>query len=197
MTILEPCCKISQFDRLLKYMKALQKEDFAYYGDVAFNDWFSRLLLENRNSDVTIHVRTLDFYLLNYLCKKMKERALNGVEGAMMLNTVHIVVDSEDFDSRANIKHLPSDAQPLADAGRLTISEAEKEIKQDKIVLQNDQWQFTMQGSIFLDEQTARRTVSITKKAAQPRKPQAPAPSAKTTETTANHETIAKNEEDA
>lgn len=177
MTILEPCCKKTQFTKLLSHLKQAQSEKFAYYGDVSFREWFSILLLENRNSDVTITLRTLDFDTLTYLCKKMNERAfVLGKPEAMMLNTVHIITDPSDPDTNTLACNPPQEAKELADAGRLKITSPEKDIRQDKIVLQNDVWQYTMQGIFFATRNTAQRIVTITKKAT-PQKPAAtPAP---------------------
>lgn len=171
MTILEPCCKKTQFTKLLSHLKQAQSEKFAYYGDVSFREWFSILVLENRNSDATITLRTLDFDTLTYLCKKMNERAfVLGKPEAMMLNTVHIITDPIDPDTKALTLNLLPEAKKLADAGRLKITAPEKDIRQDNIVMQNDVWQYTMQGIFFATRNTAQRTVTITKKAA-PQKP--------------------------
>ena len=177
MTIIEPCCKKTQFTKLLSHLKQAQPEKFAYYGDVSFRAWLSILVLENRNSDATITLRALDFDTLTYLCKEMNDRAcIVGKPEAMVLNNVHIIIDNSDPDTEALILNLPPEAKKLIDAGRLKITAPEKDIRQDKIVLQNDLWQYTMQGIFFATRNTAQRIVTITKKAAPQKPTSAPAP---------------------
>ena len=131
--ILEPCCKQTQFDRILH---TLSKEsashqasiEFIHYGDVTFPDWFTFLILEAKGADATFTFRTLDLATLNYILNRMRDHAFIPGKSLHLLN--HVTITAKNIPDP-----LPLRAETLQAEGRLIIKHTTRNIKTETITL--------------------------------------------------------------
>ena len=131
--ILEPCCKQTQFDRILH---TLSKEsashqatlEFIHYGDVTFPDWFTFLILEAKGADATFTFRTLDLSTLNYILNRMRDHAFIPGKSLHLLN--HVTITAKNIPDP-----LPLRAETLQAEGRLIIKHTTRNIKTETITL--------------------------------------------------------------
>lgn len=131
--ILEPCCKQTQFERILH---TLSKEsashqatiEFIHYGDVTFPDWFTFLILEAKGADATFTFRTLDLATLNYILNRMRDHAFIPGKNLHLLN--HVTITAKNIPDP-----LPLRAETLQAEGRLIIKTTTRNIKTETITL--------------------------------------------------------------
>ena len=133
MTILEPCCKQTQFNKLLH---TLSKEstngkatiEFIHYGDVTFPDWFTFIILEAKGADATFTFRTLDLTTLNYILNRMRDHAFIPGKNLHLLN--HVTITAKNIPDP-----LPLRAETLQAEGRLIINTTKRKTKIETITL--------------------------------------------------------------
>ena len=131
--ILEPCCKQTQFDKILH---TLSKEsashqatlEFIHYGDVTFPDWFTFLILEAKGADATFTFRNLDLATLNYILNRMRDHAFIPGKNLHLLN--HVTITAKNIPDP-----LPLRAETLQSEGRLVIKHTTRNIKTETITL--------------------------------------------------------------
>ena len=175
--ILEPCCKQTQFDRILH---TLSKEsasrqatlEFIHYGDVTFPDWFTFLILEAKGADATFTFRTLDLTTLNYILNRMRDHAFIPGKNLHLLN--HVTITAKNIPDP-----LPLRAETLQAEGRLTIKHTKHKTKIETITLTPPSFpssstvlgdsvaepstpKYILRGKIFADKPNAPRTILIT-----------------------------------
>lgn len=107
MTILEPCCKNTQFENLLKSLSFSKKEYFMHYGDVSFIDWLHSFILYFRKSfDVTIYMPHINLAVIIYLLNSLK-KSHSAAAARIDINTISIVC------TKRSMKYIQHKLHPL------------------------------------------------------------------------------------
>ena len=107
MTILEPCCKNTQFENLLKSLSFSKKEYFMHYGDVSFIDWLHSFILYFRKSfDVTIYMPHINLAVIIYLLNSLK-KSHSAAAARIDINTISIVC------TKRSMKYIQHKLNPL------------------------------------------------------------------------------------
>ena len=179
--ILEPCCKQTQFNNILR---TLSKEsashqttiEFIHYGDVTFPDWFTFIILEAKGADATFTFRTLDLTTLNYILNRMRDHAFIPGKNLHLLN--HVTITAKNIPDP-----LPLRAETLQAEGRLIINTTKRKTKIETITLTPPSTapssstvlgdsvaepsspstpKYILRGKIFADKPNAARTILIT-----------------------------------
>lgn len=157
MTILEPCCKKTQFSKFLRELHAQQKGLFTHYGDVNFTDWFNILILEAKGSDAHFCFDTLNFATLNYILNLMHEHAFLPGRNLAMLN--HVNIQAKDLP-----EPLPQKAEQLIQEGRLIISNAKRQVKKESVTLSlpgNSGKLYRLKGNFFEEQPNTPRKIDV------------------------------------
>lgn len=107
MTILEPCCKNTQFENLLKSLSFSKKEYFMHYGDVSFIDWLHSFILYFRKSfDVTIYMPHINLAVIIYLLNSLK-KSHSAAAARIDINSISIVC------TKRSMKYIQHKLHPL------------------------------------------------------------------------------------
>lgn len=107
MTILEPCCKNTQFENLLKMLSFSKKEYFMHYGDVSFIDWLHSFILYFRKSfDVTIYMPHINLAVIIYLLNSLK-KSHSAAAARIDINSISIVC------TKRSMKYIQHKLHPL------------------------------------------------------------------------------------
>lgn len=107
MTILEPCCKNTQFENLLKSLSFSKKEFFMHYGDVSFIDWLHSFILYFRKSfDVTIYMPHINLAVIIYLLNSLK-KSHSAAAARIDINSISIVC------TKRSMKYIQHKLHPL------------------------------------------------------------------------------------
>lgn len=107
MTILEPCCKNTQFENLLKSLSFSKKEYFMHYGDVSFIDWLHSFILYFRKSfDVTIYMPHINLAVIIYLLNSLK-KSHSAAAARIDINSISIVC------TKRSMKYIQHKLNPL------------------------------------------------------------------------------------
>lgn len=107
MTILEPCCKNTQFENLLKSLSFSKKEYFMHYGDVSFIDWLHSFILYFRKSfDVTIYMPHINLAVIIYLLNSLK-KSHSAAAARIDINFISIVC------TKRSMKYIQHKLHPL------------------------------------------------------------------------------------
>lgn len=155
MTILEPCCKKTQFDQMMKQLEKTGEEEFSYYGDVNFIDWFTMLIIDNRAADAVFVFKNVTPNILSYICERLNEPAfVKGKPGARMLESVHLYTEQ--------MPEMTQKAKALSEQGKLRV-ETVKSIRHEMVMLATDKNIFFTKGKIFADKDNVRRNAKIRK----------------------------------
>ena len=157
ITILEPCCKHTQFENILKKLERTEEEIFIYYGDVTMLDWMRIMLVYNRNAKAVVVLKKLDEQTLSYICERMRENAfMMGRPSAKMMEKVHIFTE--------DLLVLPTKAKELMEEELLTINKIEG-IKMEIFAMDNGIKKYTVTGNFFAEKNNMKREAKIKKEA--------------------------------
>lgn len=159
MTILEPCCKKTQFSKFLRELQKKREDTFIHYGDVNFTDWYTPLLLEAKGSDAYFRLNTLDINTLNYILNRMRDHAFIPGKELSLINKVSI-------QAKVLPEPLPQRAKLLIEEGRLTIKKMKRTPKYETSTLKlpevtNGTLLYRMEGKFFAEQPNEARSVHI------------------------------------
>lgn len=159
--ILEPCCKIRQFNQILQTLKKSTAVEtaigFTHYGDVAFTDWFTLLILETKGSDVCFRLETLDLSTLNYILNRMQNHAFIPGKNLHLFN--HVTISARNMP-----EYIPLRGKVLQEEGRLIIKTKKRKTTFDRITItppEATKPEYIIQGNFFAEKPNAPRTITI------------------------------------
>jgi hypothetical protein len=153
ITVLEPCCKQTQFENILKKLERTGEENFIYYGDVTMLDWMRIMLVYNRNAKAVVVLKKLNEKTLSYICERMRENAfMMGRPSAKMMEKVHIFT--------AEMPELTNKAKELMEEGLLTVNRI-KGLKREIFAMDNGIKKYTVEGDFFAEKNNMKREAKI------------------------------------
>ena len=153
-TILEPCCKTTQFSKFLEKLGRFHKDDFAHYGDVEFKEWFGPLMLEAKGAEAQIRLNRLELSSLMYICHLLSLPAFIPGRKLRLLNKATIT-------AKELPEHTPNVAEGLIKDNRIIKKKSKKAPKLESITLTTDNKVYRLSGNFFAESPTTPRKIHI------------------------------------
>ena len=160
--ILEPCCKIKQFNQIIQNLhRSADKKTvirFFHYGDVSFTDWFTLLMLEAKGSDVSFNFKQLNLPTFNYILNRMQDHAFIPGKSLHLFN--HVTISAKNMP-----EYIPLRAKVLQEEGRLCIKTPTRTCKTETITFTpsgSSKPKFILRGNFFADRPNIPRHIQLT-----------------------------------